>query len=409
MRRTLIILFSTVLFLTACGNNRKSKNGITPANDEFFDTMTGTSVKPIVNVYIENSSSMDGYVKGVTEFEQAVYNYLTDIKISKFTDSLNLNYINSDIIPQGSDIEDFIEKLEPDNFRVRGGNRGTSDISNILKSVLSETQENEVAILVTDGIFSPGKGKDAAQYLVNQQIGIKNSMAEYLKLYPNTAVILYRLSSKFDGYYYNREDSRTYLRSQRPFFIWLIGPIEQLSNLRTAVSESKFKGSGVQNTFSITTGNKEINYAVKLGSGKFKLDMKSPKNAIKNLKKDTKGKHKSARFSVNADLSGFLLNDDYLNDNSNYDISSKDFIVTVSKAVSPFTHQLNLSSDNVHKGIVSIKLKTQIPPWVEAINDNDGSVPLEGKTYGIKYQIEGIYEAFTFSNDFYTELKIYIN
>ena len=54
---------------------------------------------------------MDGYVKGVTEFEQAVYNYLTDIKISQFSDSLNLFYINSDIIPQGSDISDFIKNL----------------------------------------------------------------------------------------------------------------------------------------------------------------------------------------------------------------------------------------------------------------------------------------------------------
>jgi len=54
---------------------------------------------------------MDGFVKGVTEFEQAVYNYLTDIKISQFTDSMNLFYVNSDVIPQGSDISDFIEKL----------------------------------------------------------------------------------------------------------------------------------------------------------------------------------------------------------------------------------------------------------------------------------------------------------
>ena len=55
--------------------------------------MTPPPIKPVgkkvikpqaVNVYIENSGSMDGYVKGVTEFEQAVYNYLTDIKFLNF-------------------------------------------------------------------------------------------------------------------------------------------------------------------------------------------------------------------------------------------------------------------------------------------------------------------------------------
>ena len=84
------------------------------------EIVLNTPIKPVdnevikpqaVNVYIENSGSMDGYVKGVTEFEQAVYNYLTDIKISQFSDSLNLFYINSDIIPQGSDISDFIKNL----------------------------------------------------------------------------------------------------------------------------------------------------------------------------------------------------------------------------------------------------------------------------------------------------------
>ena len=421
MKKTLIILFSIALFLTACGKNRKSKNGITPTTIASTNTILETSLKPRINVYIENSGSMDGYVKGVTEFEQAVYNYLTDIKISKFTDSLNLYYINSDIIPQGSDISDFIEKLEPSTFKIKGGNRGVSDISNVLKSILGETQGNEIAILVTDGIFSPGRGKDASEYLVNQQIGIKSTIAEYLEKQPNAAFVVYQLSSKFtsqrgrtpneDICYYNREDKKIFIDAQRPFYIWLIGPMKQLDELRSKVPDSKFKGSGVQNSFSITSGNKEVNYAVKMGSGKFDLDRNSPKNTIKNLERDTRGKQNTARFSVNANLSGFLLDNEYLKDVSNYEKNSKDFNITVSEAASNsfgYTHQLNFTSESVHKGIISLKLKTQIPSWVEEVNDDDGSIPLEGKTYGIKYQIGGIYEAFTFNNDFYTELKINI-
>lgn len=148
MNKAFLILYTslTILFFISCGGK------ITPP-------INPTVNQPLaVNVYIENSGSMDGYVKGATEFEQAVYNYLTDIKISRITDSLNLFYINSEIIPQGSDIKDFIEKLEPATFKKKGGNTGTTDISNLLKTVLNETKSDDVAILVTDGIFSPGRG-----------------------------------------------------------------------------------------------------------------------------------------------------------------------------------------------------------------------------------------------------------
>jgi len=101
-----------------------------------------------------------------------------------------------------------------------------------------------------------------------------------------------------------------------------------------------------------------------------------------------------------------------LTDPSNYELNNKDFQLTINKAVpnnSGYTHQLNFESPSVHKGIISVKLKTQIPQWVEEINDSTGIVPVKGKTYGIKYQIHGIYEAFTMSNDYYTEIKIKID
>jgi hypothetical protein len=408
MKKKLIILLATVLLLSACSNERK-KGTTNPTSNSKFVIVPLT--KPTVNVYVENSGSMDGYVKGVTEFEQSVYNYLTDIKISDFTNSFNLFYINSDIIPQGSDISDFIEKLEPSTFSVRGGNRGISDISNVLKSILLETKENEIAILVTDGIFSPGKGKNAEQYLINQQIGIKNTMAEYLKLYPNTAVVVYQLSSHFDGYYYNREDSQTYIKSQRPFYIWIIGDAKQLDTLYHKVPVSKFKGSGIPNIFSIIYNNKLVNYVVKIGSGNFDLDKKSPKTTIVNWEKDSKGKSNNAKFSINADFNGFLLDDKYLKDISNYEISNKDFKLSVTNSVRNnfgYTHTLNFTSERVHKGPVSIKLKTQFPQWIENANDSVGISPIPNKTYGVKYQIQGVYEAFTLNNDFYTEIKINI-
>src|SRR6218665_3110035 len=41
-----------------------------------------------INVFLENSASMDDYVKGVTDFETAIYSLLGDFKISGLCDSL---------------------------------------------------------------------------------------------------------------------------------------------------------------------------------------------------------------------------------------------------------------------------------------------------------------------------------
>ncbi|MDR3236317.1 MAG: hypothetical protein LBT48_06275 [Prevotellaceae bacterium] len=407
MNKTIIYSFLALISLSTCdGCGRQPKDQVKSSESTKTDP-TEVLIKPTVNVYIENSGSMDGYVKGITEFENAVYNYLSDIMISGVSDSLNLFYINSKIIKYGSDIQDFIEKLEPSTFRARGGNRGTSDIANVIDAVLNETQENEIGILVTDGIFSPGK-IDATEYLGIQQIGIKRRISDYLKRYPNTAVIVYQLSSNFSGTYYNKVDAKITINEQRPFYIYVIGDSKQISNLRNNVADGKFKGSGVKNVFTSVVGSQEVKYTLNPSIGKYKKSRKDTKTTIEDLEKDSRTK--KVKFAVNVDFSGLLLDDDYLSDLNNYESHSKyEMEVKPSITKNGFTHTLTFTSDKVTKGIVSVKLKSKLPAWVEAANDDDGSTAAKGKTYGIKYQLGGIFDAFTFNNSYYTEIKININ
>ena len=70
--------------------------------------------KPVYNVFLENSGSMDGYVKGRTDFESSIYNFLSDVNTNdKVTDSLHLFYINSKKIDLTSDSETrfFAQKM----------------------------------------------------------------------------------------------------------------------------------------------------------------------------------------------------------------------------------------------------------------------------------------------------------
>jgi hypothetical protein len=415
MRKFIFFTLAALLFFSCGNNNRHNRGGDkSEAKDTVIADTTAVVevVNPTVNVYIENSGSMDGYVKGTTEFELTVYNYLSDIKISEIIDTLNLYYINSEIIPQGSDIADFIEKLEPSSFREKGGNRGTSDIANVLESVLKETKAGKVAILVTDGIFSPGRGRDAEQYLVNQQIGIKRIFADYLKTNKTAAVMVYQLQSKFSGTYYNNVDARMTLNENRPFYIWIIGDVKQLCNLREKIADDKLKDRSAAQYFNIFTtmnGSQTVKYAINPSIGKFKKSRTNTNNTIEDLEKD--GREGKVKFAVNVDFSGLLLDESYLLAPNNYENSSK-YDLEVKKTATKgggYTHVLYFTSDRVYAGTVTVKLKADIPAWVETANDDDGTTAARNKTYGIKYQLGGVYDAFTFTNKYYTEIKININ
>ena len=433
MKRKILHNFIGVLaiisFMGVIGCNRAPRNKVQSAGEktstEAEAVIPSKITKPTINVYVENSGSMDGYVKGVTEFEQAVYNYLSNIKISGITDTLNMFYINSRIIPQSSDIADFIEKLEPSSFKQKGGNRGVSDISNVFKTIFSETRENDVAILVTDGIFSPGKGIDAEQYLVNQQIGIKNVVAEYLTRFPKTAVVVYQLSSKFNGTYYNRNDAKTEVDAQRPFYIWIIGDILNIAKLKRYVPENSFKGSGIQHSYTLLPSfSEEINFAIlntpKLGT--FARDKKSPKTSIYDIKVADSGTHKGEfMFTTGMDLTIFklLLGGEYLLNTGSYarlidKQPNNDYLIEMELNTTPstnYTHNMKLTTTKIVTGELEIILRNEMPQWVYDMNDDEGldinRNDAINKTFGIKYLVEGICEAYKLrGNTIYTSMKL---
>ena len=193
-------------------------------------------IKPFnVNVFIENSASMDGYVKGVTDFENTVYGMLGSIKISEICSSLNLNYINRVIpytIPNAltPDIQDFIQKLEPTTFQQRGGNRASSDLADVVKTVLSKTNQNNLSILISDFVFSPGSGANAQDYLNNQKVSIKINIADKINN-QNLAIAIYRIQSNFSGKYFDHNNKPISLTGKRPYYVWIIGTEEQVKVL----------------------------------------------------------------------------------------------------------------------------------------------------------------------------------
>jgi hypothetical protein len=331
-----------------------------------------------INVYLENSASMDGYVKGVTEFETAIYNLLGDFKISGLCDSLNLNYINKTIpykkqnaLP--ADIQDFIEKLEPSDFKQSGGDRSVSDLKNILSTVLKTVNDKNAAVLISDFVFSPGKNANAQDYLNNQGVGIKIDFAEKLKDFDLSAVVI-QLQSNFDGLYYDKTDKPLSFKGKRPYYVWIFGSTQQISSILNKKVLDNIKGGYsnrlvLQSIKEISEPNYKILYSPKIGSFSAKqLNAKIISDASASKDNQNKGLF---GFNVAVDFSNSLQDANYFLDTNNYILSNRKYQLKVETitdkndaSLSGFTHLLKLQTSELRDEVLKIDLVGKTPSWV---------------------------------------------
>ena len=377
-----------------------------------------------INVYLENSGSMDGYVKGNTGFEQSLFAYLSEMQINNIVDTLNLNYINSRVIPLGHDVEKFIHHIEPVDFRKHGGNLGTTDIAIVLDTIFNRHKSNEISMFVSDCIISPGSKyasnpNDLDNYLIEQRTRIKKSVVQLIdKNEKDLAIVICQLTSFFDGKFYNKVASQFY-EGNRPFYLWLIGSTSHIKKKKKKIPLEILAGNGaeLENVYTLFASPHNVDYQVLLSPkiGSYMPDRGNPKRAICKVQRESKGHQKGMfMFSFGVNLSQLPLAEDYILDVSNYEVSNQNYSLSIKEQNSAqFSHVFSLTSKGIPFGKVSVTLKNQFPKWVEERTDSLGNNLVEdgamNKTYGLKYLIEGVYEAIKSRQSEYAKFEITIN
>jgi hypothetical protein len=395
----------------------KKHNGCL-GSDNLTTTTTSTpsvndSLKPVYNVFIENSMSMDGYVRGNTDFKNAIYGFLSDIllKTNGIADSMHLFYINSKLIPFKDDVTDFIEKLNPSSFSERGGERGTSDIHGVLKTALDATSKGQVAVFVSDCVFSPGRGKDADDYLVNQSIGIKSTFSNFIYANPELATVVIKLNSEFDGTYYDLYNSPHTLKARRPYYIWLIGKYDHIKKLRDKIELKKLR-AGFEDFYAFyplsiaASPSYRILKNSKIGS--FEPDREKPQSNIINAKAESRDQNAGKfRFAVGIDLAKLGLAESFLTNVANYKLSSDKYTLTVEAisekeqqtdpSLSKLSHKLLVTTSDLQPTELDISLIRKIPQWIDDSNSkNDVTQAGEElkRTYGFRSLVQGVSDAY---------------
>lgn len=427
MKKPLVICvaFATIGFvgssvLSSCQGDGKGGGGEVIIEDSISVKEPVAADSISYKVYIENSGSMDGYVNGNTEFKNAVYSLLSDLKNGDNCKDVTLNYINSEVLKfEKKDISDFIQKLDPKTFKIRGGKRATSDLSKVIETVLEENEIGDVSVFVSDCIFSPGKSEDATQYLINQQIGVKSAFVEMLKKRPSFSMACYMLTSSFEGYYFDRWDNSYKIGQTRPYYIWLMGDKKDLEVSRLEYVPNSLKSFGASYLLSESSDNLQYSILNTHKIGSFERNKKNTKTSIINCKKDTKGKNSGKfSFTIQVNMKDLPLEEDYILNSNNYILSSADYVLSIKKEESKkktYLFKVDLKEDipNISATELKISLLNKLPLWVENINDETGEWNEETstKTFGLKYLLDGVSEAYKKKSgkDTFAVIKVSIN
>lgn len=334
-----------------------------------------------VKAFIENSGSMDGYMCGGSEFKDAIYSYLT--AVSNNADTLELNYINSQVIPLNFPLSSLVENLTPAAFAAAGGNRANSDFKQILRSVINSATTGTVTVFASDCILDMPDGA-ASNYLNIVRTDINNIVSQKRRQLPSLSICVYQLESRFTGTYWCPNGTPCPLNGERrPYYLWVIGSKENLAALRRKVRDDVIQ-HGVRNYCAFTPSAELPNILSRAGQ---------PVNSMPLIEHGGSG-----TCELKLDLSGTLQNDSFLGDTKNYVSDSGN--ITVSKvtritANSPYSHQLTLTMGLGKTFSDRLTLnKPVLPAWVEASNSDNAASLEHSKTFSLKYVIGGVADAY---------------
>lgn len=372
------VVVCIIIMVTTCSSNDIVVNGSSTAS-------TVPANNPCVKVFIENSGSMDGYMCDGSQLKDAVYDYVSDL--NRNTDTTELYYINSNIIPYKGNLTSYIKDLNPETFHKAGGNTAITDLGNIIATVLNTVNDTTIAIFISDCILDL-PAKNAQKFLTNCEIRIKDEIINARKRTPDLGVEILKLSSDFEGtYFYPSGESETLKEVKRPYYIWIFGNKNYLAKLNTKVPLSmlaKYDLSGI-----VAFANQTA------------IPFDIFNNALTG--KTVKPSRGEYHITILADFRNTIQPDGCIQDKKNYSFNNAGItiegIYPISNKTSNYTHFIKFK---IPKGVKvtqeSLKFDMPgMPSWVSESNDETGTNILKNisKTTGIKYLIQGVADAFS--------------
>lgn len=392
------------------------------------------SSEKIINIYIENSGSMFGFVSGNTGFKNAMTKLVVEIKSDYKEENIRFHFINKKITPLT--VEGNKEYYPKTLSNIGDSDSGDSDINHIFKQILEKTSSNTISVLFSDCAYSVGR--DVMNNDVDGALRIQKSLTEgvFKNVINNKgfSTLFAQLTSDFNGTYYTKDNNKIALNKQQiPYYITVIGEEKDISKF-----DFIDKLDGFQNKLVFTTQDYSKNSFYSLvqtnednGGYKPSRDRNSNSNiiqSIENIRIQGRGDDRFI-FSLAVDFSKLPVDENYLLQKNNYMIDKGDYkivsifpydknilksnsLVKLEKNKETPTHIIVFESTSDKYSDLVFSLNKNVPEWIYKWNtNNDSNIKTNpNQTFGIKYLAEGIFEAYqkTSTNKDYITLTINI-
>lgn len=373
-----------------------------------------------IQFYLETSGSMNGYLKGGTEFKNVITDMVATLNGTEKTGNLNIYTISNAIAPYPGNSEKFIKDLA----LVPIANQKSSEMHKIFKNLADKMQGNDVQIFISDCILSfPDTDikKNPRVNIESAPSTLKSFIKTTFQDYQKRGIVMnvYGFTSAFNGTYYDYQNKKTTLKgTQRPYYVWVMGKKELvLSVCQRLESQPAFSPAKLL-SFGMSQG---------VGSGYMLLPSMSvgrnfnclaPYREVVELKLE-KSKNKAEDVWVAVDVRGM---GGYLQDantlKNSFLVSGNDKIKAEVLEVKPksealamiknvkerelfgdFSHAVKIRMSGLvgNEAKVELKLPYKADDWYlqwSTMDDSKVAASSEPKTFAFEHLVNGVKEAY---------------
>lgn len=405
-----LLSLAGALLLAACGGQAPCDGScarLNPAPEE-----TSVPCKKL-KVYLENSLSMDGYMKGFTQFNTNLQNITFAAERATEAGTTELFYRNSLVHPFKGNIKDFVKNATNTDMFPKGS-RGTTNTEEIMKDVIAGTKAGEVSVFFSDCVYSPSETDETAvNSLALLRGAMQRTIGDKLKTDPTFSVLLYRFTSTFVGNYFDINDDSVFLtRKERPYFVWVFGRREHLAKIYRAMAEEYGGEKDSKAPLQCYAAFATVPVKAEIGTGDAYERCDSSRWHIAAVEN-----REQLGFSLSLDLASLPVSPDMLLDTASYDIKGPlnprltriKATQTAAGRKQAFSHRFSVTLGKHDGGnkipeASRLTLTLQRPPlpgWIEKYNDPTGKdirsgypVKRTDRTFGLLPLVEGVQGAY---------------
>lgn len=366
-----LIIFSIIL----SGCHRKTEEVQSQSKENTTEVVDSTHY----DFLIENSGSMKGFFNGNTKAKTIIKLFYDRIDEQKNEcDTITFNLINTDIVRCNNSFDVFRQQIH------LMCNAKLSKIDDIIEMAMNNSNTGDVSLLISDYCFESNSGN-----FEDAKSGITKLFTKQL-ISNDIAVAIFKFMSDFHGKYYPGGIS---CNQDMPFYIWVFGPAAKVKKITQLPNIKKEDILVLQNCLELESQIQTKNARMKSKDGSV---------IVKNWKKNRHSDDYTLKINFN--ISQIILNEIEMGKSENYRLSEGYVIESID--INGNDCVMTITTKYPSPGMVCIEYKNHLPSWVEDSNYESNGIPSIGKTLGIKYLIEGVYDAYNnkTSNVFKTKI-----